>query len=97
MIEKKLRKLESLDPEQVAEILRVDAERVRELFRAGTLPGYKIGNYWRITKGDLETWIKNQKRDAKENATKGQGSPATSEHTTAEEIGQPRPSGTSHQ
>lgn len=44
--------------EEAARILRVNPHTVYRALRAGTLPGGKVGNQWRISRTDLETHIR---------------------------------------
>jgi excisionase family DNA binding protein len=42
---------------EVAEILRVHPATVYRVVRRGELPGFKIGNSWRINKASLDLWL----------------------------------------
>jgi excisionase family DNA binding protein len=42
---------------EVAEILRVHPATIYRLVRRGELPGFKIGNTWRINRASLELWL----------------------------------------
>ena len=48
---------EYLTPEEVAELLKVSPKMIMDSLRAGTIPGTKIGKFWRIPKGVLEEWL----------------------------------------
>ena len=39
--------------EQAAEKLKVSPVTIREWLRNGTLPGHKVGHFWRITDADI--------------------------------------------
>jgi excisionase family DNA binding protein len=40
-----------------AEILHISGQLVKELLRAGKLPGRKIGRAWRVNKSDLQAYL----------------------------------------
>lgn len=42
---------------EVAQILRVHPATVYRVVRRGELPGFKIGNSWRINKASLDLWL----------------------------------------
>lgn len=44
--------------EEIAEILKLDAETIRRYLVKGDLKGSKIGRSWRVTQEDLEEFIK---------------------------------------
>ena len=44
--------------QEVADKLKVDIETVRRLVQKGKLKAYKIGNAWRISDDDLNSFIK---------------------------------------
>lgn len=46
--------LETLTPEEVAAILRIDKETVYRNLRQGRLPGAKVGGQWRTRRVDLD-------------------------------------------
>lgn len=48
---------EYLTPEQVAEKLQISKYTVGDWLRSGKLPGFKIGNLWRVEREDLEEFI----------------------------------------
>jgi hypothetical protein len=68
--------LELLTPEEVAELLKVDAEWVRRAARgprkrngrapltsrAVPMPSYKVGHYVRFKESEVRDWLKGQKR-----------------------------------
>jgi excisionase family DNA binding protein len=46
-----------LDPEALAERLGKHVDTVREMLRAGTLPGRKVGRSWRTSPEDLARFL----------------------------------------
>lgn len=44
-------------PEEVAEILAVKESTVRHWMRNGTMPGIKIGKFWRIPEDALRQYL----------------------------------------
>lgn len=42
-----------------AEILGLNQEYTRQMLADGKLPGFKVGNCWRINKSELLGWIAN--------------------------------------
>jgi excisionase family DNA binding protein len=44
---------EVLTPEQAAELLHVSVATVYRELRAGRLPGFKIGQQWRLSRDEL--------------------------------------------
>jgi excisionase family DNA binding protein len=48
---------EVLDVDEVAELLQVEADAVRELAEAGDLPGRKIGDEWRFLRRAVLAWL----------------------------------------
>ena len=46
-----------LTPEQVAEILNVSPEWVRECARRGDIPSVKLGHYRRFIEADIDAFI----------------------------------------
>lgn len=50
-----------LTPQEVSELLQVSVYTVRRWIKQGELPAYKVGRLWRITKGDLNTWLDQQR------------------------------------
>jgi len=49
---------EVFSPEEAAEWLGVSPQTVYRLLRSGELPGRKIGQQWRIHKGELEAYLR---------------------------------------
>jgi len=49
--------LETLTPEEVALILRIDKETVYRNLRQGRLPGAKVGGQWRTRRADLDGFL----------------------------------------
>jgi len=43
---------------EVAELLKVQEETIRNWLRSGKLKGVKLGNRWRVTTNDLEKFLK---------------------------------------
>jgi excisionase family DNA binding protein len=52
-----------LEPQQVADLLKLRHSTVLDLSRRGVLPAFKIGKHWRFRRDDLEEWLANP-RDA---------------------------------
>lgn len=48
---------EILTPEEVARELKITARSVKDLLRAGTLNGFKIGRRWRIRMSDFVDFV----------------------------------------
>lgn len=48
---------EILTPEEVARELKITTRGVKDLLRAGTLNGFKIGRRWRIRRSDFVDFI----------------------------------------
>ena len=48
---------EVLDVDEVAELLQVDADAVRDLAESGELPGRKIGDEWRFLRRAVLAWL----------------------------------------
>lgn len=44
--------------EEIAEILKLDAETIRRYLVKGDLRGSKVGRVWRVTEEDLKAYIK---------------------------------------
>ena len=42
---------------EVAEILRMHPATIYRLVKRGDLPGFKIGNGWRISETSLHSWL----------------------------------------
>ena len=47
--------------EEIAEILKLDAETIRRYLVKGDLKGAKIGRSWRVTKDELDQFINDRK------------------------------------
>ena len=50
-----------LTPQEVSDLLQVSVYTVRRWIKQGELPAYKVGRLWRINKGDLNQWLKQQR------------------------------------
>ncbi len=50
-----------LTPKEVSDLLQVSVYTVRRWIKQGELPAYKVGRLWRINKGDLNKWLKQQR------------------------------------
>jgi excisionase family DNA binding protein len=48
---------EVLTAEQLAELLQVDEQTVRDLARRGELPGRKLGREWRFSRAAVLEWL----------------------------------------
>ena len=46
----------TLTPEQIAAELQMTPDAVRRWLVAGKLPGFKIGNKWRVDSEDFALW-----------------------------------------
>ncbi len=49
-----------LDVPEAAELLRVHPKTVQALARAGKVPCFRMGKYWRFRKSALESWVDEQ-------------------------------------
>ncbi|MBI4442899.1 MAG: helix-turn-helix domain-containing protein [Acidobacteria bacterium] len=49
--------------EEAASYLRVHPQTVYRRLRAGTLPGAKVGDQWRLRKADLDDYLKGRTRE----------------------------------
>jgi excisionase family DNA binding protein len=47
-----------LTTEEVAELLRVHENTVRQLIASGKLPATKVGRAWRVKKADVQAYLK---------------------------------------
>jgi excisionase family DNA binding protein len=54
---------EILTVPEVAALLRLHPTTIYRLVKRGDLPGFKIGDNWRISSDALELWILEQHRD----------------------------------
>lgn len=52
--------VEMLKPDEVRALLNISKGTMYGMLRSGELPSYRIGALWRISKGDLETWLKDR-------------------------------------
>jgi excisionase family DNA binding protein len=52
--------------EQVADILQLKPETIRQLARTGRLTGFQIGRRWRFTEQDLEQFAERNRPPVKE-------------------------------
>ena len=50
-----------LTPKEVSDLLQVSVYTVRRWIKQGELPAYKVGRLWRINKGDLNRWLRQQR------------------------------------
>ncbi|MBI3895994.1 MAG: helix-turn-helix domain-containing protein [Acidobacteria bacterium] len=55
---------EILTLEEAAGYLRVHPQTVYRRLRAGTLPGAKVGDQWRLRKADLDEYLKGRTRES---------------------------------
>jgi excisionase family DNA binding protein len=44
--------------QSIAEMLDVSVKTVRRWINRGELPAHKLGNQWRVSRGDLEIFLK---------------------------------------
>ena len=49
-----------LEPEEVAEMLRIHVRTVKILAGQGRLPGFRVGNQWRFRRSDIDRYIEQQ-------------------------------------
>ncbi len=54
---------DELTPVNVSVLLQLSESNVYKKLNAGELPGYKLGDSWRITREDLKTDIESRKND----------------------------------
>ncbi len=57
--------MDYLTVEEVATELRYSIETVKRMLRKNELPGYKLGNEWRIDKDEYDEWKKQRKNKYK--------------------------------
>lgn len=50
-----------LTPQEVSVLLRVSVYTVRRWIKEGDLPAYKMGRGWRISEGELDDWLRQQR------------------------------------
>lgn len=54
--------LETFTPDEVAKILKLSAETVRDYAQTGRIPGaFKLGGFWRFRRAEFEDWLLSQK------------------------------------
>ena len=53
---------EVLTLEEVARYLRLSKKTIYKMARRGELPAFKAGNHWRLTRPELEEWIRRRTR-----------------------------------
>lgn len=46
-----------LTPEEVADLLAVTTDWVREQARSGDIPAIQLGRYWRFSRSAIEEWL----------------------------------------
>ena len=51
-----------LTTEEVLEYLQVNLRTVYRLIKSGRIPAVRVGRQWRFRKGDLDSWLDNQRR-----------------------------------
>ena len=56
---------------EVSEYLKLAEKTTYRLAAQGKIPAFKVGGSWRFDKGDIDTWIKEQKEQ--NNMPKNQG------------------------
>ena len=52
-----MRQIETLTPNEIAQILKLHPFTVARLAREGKLPAFKVGGVWRFRKDEFERWI----------------------------------------
>lgn len=52
-----MRQIETLTPNEIAQILKLHPFTVTRLAREGKLPAFKVGGVWRFQKDQFEKWI----------------------------------------
>lgn len=58
-------------PKQIAEIIGMSENHVKNMIRSGELPGYKFnGTRYRVEESDFQSWLENQKLSKEEGETK---------------------------
>ncbi len=58
-----------LEPEEVAEMLRIHVRTVKILAGQKKLPGFRVGNLWRFRRSDIEKYIEQQIQSPPEQKT----------------------------
>lgn len=56
--------LELLTTSQVAAILKLHRETVKQWCVSGRLPAFKVGKAWRVRRSELQKWIEQQGKEA---------------------------------
>jgi excisionase family DNA binding protein len=47
-------------PREVAKLLRCDRNTVYRMLKQGVLPAFRIGSDWRISREELDQWMKDR-------------------------------------
>jgi len=50
-----------LTTEEVLQYLHVNLRTVYRLIKTGEIPAVRVGRQWRFRKGDIDTWLDNQR------------------------------------
>ena len=50
-----------MTPPEVAKLLRISERKLNEMWKAKTIPSYKIGYLWRFNRKDLDEYIEQRK------------------------------------
>ena len=50
---------------EVAELLKVAEKTVYKMAQKGRLPAFKVGGQWRFQRVDIDSWIEQQKANAR--------------------------------
>jgi len=53
-----------LTPQEVSSLLRVSVYTVRRWIKEGSLPAYKVGRGWRISKAEMSHWLEQNQSSA---------------------------------
>jgi excisionase family DNA binding protein len=53
-----------LTPQEVSSLLRVSVYTVRRWIKEGSLPAYKVGRGWRISKTEIGEWLEENQSQA---------------------------------
>ena len=56
-----MKKLISYSTEQVAEMMQLEQETIRQFIRLGKLGAYKAGKEWRVTEKDLYEYVESNR------------------------------------
>jgi len=46
-----------LDSKQAGSLLKIHPKTLQKMARAGTIPGYRIGDLWRFRASTLDSWL----------------------------------------